>query len=325
MLVLHLPVLREVELALVWTVHTLFEYAQFPLLENQFVPSIHKYYFRQDPICIHVWGSRILSLRAIVPLFFQIWSWSDNCLTVGYICAFVTSSWRVSPYLLKLTVHLKTNFLFCVTSMQQARTRFSLLKVQWWSQRIPGVLVVNLSIWVLRSRQGCWLSWHSSPGRKKLLPQSLQPMFFLKVPRPLTRDFSAILPCLAYSWYKFHEDPDCADISPWSSNWSRLDCSHLVMVWSISIRWESIITVNSWTLLLSDSASSSCFWISDLTSARICSFFFFQGESWFACFPGRDLISVFETKLNLVRTRVSPYLFVWKKDWAGDKLSSWEW
>ena len=40
MLVLDLPILREVELVLVWTVHTLFEYAQFPLLENQFVSSI---------------------------------------------------------------------------------------------------------------------------------------------------------------------------------------------------------------------------------------------------------------------------------------------
>ena len=37
-----------------------------------------------------------------------------------------------------------------VINLQQARTCFSLLKVQWWSQRIPGVLVVNLSIWVLR-------------------------------------------------------------------------------------------------------------------------------------------------------------------------------
>ena len=41
MLVLDLPILREVELFLVWTGHTLFEYAQFPLLENQYVSSIH--------------------------------------------------------------------------------------------------------------------------------------------------------------------------------------------------------------------------------------------------------------------------------------------
>ena len=40
-----MPILREVELVLVWTVHTLFEYAQVPLLENQFVSSIHKHFF----------------------------------------------------------------------------------------------------------------------------------------------------------------------------------------------------------------------------------------------------------------------------------------
>ena len=117
-LVLDLPILREVELVLVWIVHTLFEYAQFPLLENQFVFPIHKYYFRKDPLCIHVSGSRILLLRAIVPLSFQ-------------------------------------------------------------------------------------------------------------------------------------SDPD---------------------LWSIPIRWESTIPVHSWILLLSESAWSSCFWISDLTSARLCSF-----------------------------------------------------
>ena len=69
-LVLDLPILREVELVLVWTVHTLFEYAPFPVLENQFVSSIHKYSFRQDPLCIHVSGSRILLLRAIVLFLF---------------------------------------------------------------------------------------------------------------------------------------------------------------------------------------------------------------------------------------------------------------
>ena len=71
MLVLDLPILREVELILVRTVHTLFEYAQFPLLENHFVSSVHTYYFRQDPLSIHVSGSPILLLRAIVPLSFQ--------------------------------------------------------------------------------------------------------------------------------------------------------------------------------------------------------------------------------------------------------------
>ena len=70
MLVLDLPILREVELVLVWTVHTLFEYAQFPLPENQLVSSIHKYSFRQDPLSIHVSRSRILLLRAIVLYLF---------------------------------------------------------------------------------------------------------------------------------------------------------------------------------------------------------------------------------------------------------------
>ena len=100
----------KAKLVLVWTCQTLFEYAQFPLLENQCVWPIHKYYFRQDPLCIQVSGSRILLLRAFVPLSFKQWSWSDSCLTC-----------------------------------------FALLKkVQWWCQRIPGVHVVNLSIWVLR-------------------------------------------------------------------------------------------------------------------------------------------------------------------------------
>ena len=82
-LVLDLPILRDVELVLVWTVHTLFEYAQFSLLENQFVFSIHKYYFRQYSLCIHVPGSRILLLRAIILFLFPKWSWSDSCLTFG--------------------------------------------------------------------------------------------------------------------------------------------------------------------------------------------------------------------------------------------------
>ena len=45
-----------------------------------------------------------------------------------------------------------------------------------------------------RCHQGFRLSGHSSPGRMKLLRGSLQSVFFLKVPRPLTRDFSACLP-----------------------------------------------------------------------------------------------------------------------------------
>ena len=67
MLVVVVPILCEVELVLVWTVHTLQEYAQFPYVETQFVCSIHEFYFRQDQLCIYVSGFRILLLRAIVP------------------------------------------------------------------------------------------------------------------------------------------------------------------------------------------------------------------------------------------------------------------
>ena len=66
MLVLDQPLLREEELVLVW--NALFEYAQFPLLENQLISSIHKHYFWQDPLCNHVSRSRILFLRVGVPL-----------------------------------------------------------------------------------------------------------------------------------------------------------------------------------------------------------------------------------------------------------------
>ena len=105
----------------------------------------------------------------------------------------------------------------------------------------------------------------------------------------------------------------CSDSSSWSSNWSRLDWSHPAKVWSISVRWESIIPINSWILLLSHSAWSLCFWISDLTSARICSFLSFKENPDSLVFQVAFWFSVFETNLNLVRTRVSPYLYVWKK------------
>ena len=122
----------------------------------------------QDPLCTHVAGSRFLLLRAIVLPHFPKWSWTDCCLTLRQIFAFVTSSWRVSCTCWNwLTAPWNKLSLLRVTNLQQARTCFSLLKVQWWSQRFPGVLVVNLSIWVLsrHCRQGCRLSWHSGPGR----------------------------------------------------------------------------------------------------------------------------------------------------------------
>ena len=56
--VLDLPVIREVDLVLVWTVHTLREHAQFRILEIQFVHSVYECYFRQDPLCTRVSGFR---------------------------------------------------------------------------------------------------------------------------------------------------------------------------------------------------------------------------------------------------------------------------
>ena len=52
--------------------------------------------------------------------------------------------------------------------------------------------------------------------------------------------------------------------------WSRRSCSSPARAWLISYRWNSIIPFNSWTFLLSESAGNSCFWISVVTSARIC-------------------------------------------------------
>ena len=98
--------------------------------------------------------------------------------------------------MLKLTVHVETSFLF--VSDKLATGSHLLLAPE-------GTVVKPANSWCARRqsqhlgtsrrcRQGCKLSWHSSPGRTKLLPQSLQSIFFLQVPRPLTRDFSAILP-----------------------------------------------------------------------------------------------------------------------------------
>ena len=249
----------------------------------------------------------------VFPKMILVWQLSNSRLDLR----FVTSSLRVSPYLLKLTVRLETNLLF--VSDKPATGSHLLLAPE-------GTVVRPANSWCARRqsqhlgasrrcRQGSRLSGHSSPGRMKLLPQSLQSIFFLKVPRPLTRDFSCKSSMSRIFLIQVSRRARfCSDISSWGSNWSRLDCSHPVIVWSISIRWESkIIPVNSWILLLFRIGLK--FVLLDLRSdfSKNLLFFVFQGESWFARLPGRDLISVFETNLNLVRTRVSPYLFVWKR------------
>ena len=91
----------------------------------------------------------------------------------------------------KLTVHVETNFLF--VSDEPATGSHLLLAPE-------GTVVKPANSWCARRQsqhlgtsrrchQGWRLSWHSSPGRMKLLRGSLQSIFFLKVPRPLPRDF----------------------------------------------------------------------------------------------------------------------------------------
>ena len=91
MLVLDLPILREVELVLDWTVHNMFKYAQFPLLENQFVSSTQKYYFRQA-LCVHVSGSRVLSclLLSSVSLCLRVMLCVRRCVV---LCTWCVSMW----------------------------------------------------------------------------------------------------------------------------------------------------------------------------------------------------------------------------------------
>ena len=81
-----------------------------------------------------------------------------------------------------------------------------------------------------------------------------------------------------------------SDNCSWRSCWFRRSCSSPARAWSFSLRWDFIIPLTSWILLLSESVWNSCSWISALESARICSFcrskkspdcFVFHFETWF--------------------------------------------
>ena len=148
-----------------------------------------------------------------------------------------------------------------------------------------------------------------------MVSSDFRSIFFSKIHRFVTLELSSILPSHEDLWYELHRF--CSD---GSSDWSRLDCSHPVIAWSISIRWESIIPFNSWILLPSDSAWISCFWISDLTSARICSL-----RILIRSFSRSRLDFRFFDKSELGSYTGLPYLYVWKEDWVGNKLSSREW
>ena len=116
----------------------------------------------------------------------------------------------------------------------------------------------------------------------------------------------------------------CSDLSSWRNNWSLLDCSHREIVWSTSSRWESIIPSNSWILLLSESAWSACFWISDLASARICSWRL--SKRILICLFSRSRLDFrIRDKFELGSYTGLPVLVCARKDLAGNKLSSREW
>ena len=109
----------------------------------------------------------------------------------------------------------------------------------------------------------------------------------------------------------------CSESCSWSRRRSRRSCSSLAILWSISLCWDPIIPFN----LQSESAWTSCFWISVLTSPRICC----------SCQSRRILILSFSIAWldfrfwhELSSKTGLPVLVCAKYDWAGNKLSSWE-
>ena len=127
---------------------------QFPLLENQFVSSIHKQFTKNFSArcalysCLRISDFASASNCSLVlPQMILIWQSSNSWLDLRFLWHPVTG---FPVHAQKWLCTLKQAFPLWVINLQQARTCFSLMKVQWWSQRIPGVHVVNLSIWVLR-------------------------------------------------------------------------------------------------------------------------------------------------------------------------------
>ena len=111
----------------------------------------------------------------------------------------------------------------------------------------------------------------------------------------------------------------CSDNYSWRSSWSRRSCSSPARVWSISFRRDSIIPFNSWILLLWESAWNSCFWISTLKSAKICSFLFFKENPDVFLFIFRDLVFLCTNLADLFVPECT------KNDWTNNKLPSHEW
>ena len=182
MLVLDLPILREVELVLVWTVHALFEYAQFPLLENQFVSSIHKKFWARSALysCLRIsdFASEINCSFSLSKMILN-WQLSNSSLDLRFLWHPVTG---FSILAKKWLCTLKQAFSFA--SDKPATGSHLLLAPE-------GTVVKPANSWCARRQsqhlgtsrrchQGCRLSWHSSPGRMMLHRGSLQKNWLLE-------------------------------------------------------------------------------------------------------------------------------------------------
>ena len=85
----------------------------------------------------------------------------------------------------------------------------------------------------------------------------------------------------------------CSDNCSWRNCWTRRSCSSHARVWSISLRWDSIIPFNSWTLTSPIRLGLKFVFLNfGSKNQREFALFVFQGESWLFRFPFRDLVFV---------------------------------
>ena len=125
-------------------------------------------------------------------------------------------------------------------------------------------------------------------------------------------------------WWASRNSEFCCNNRSWRSCWSRRWSSSAWAQWSSSC-WDSIISHNFRTLLLSQSAWNSCFFISAWHSARICSFrlsnrVLICAFATFSSWPlGLTCRAVRSPTDRPVRSDTDD------DDWPTDKPSRWEW
>ena len=115
-----------------------------------------------------------------------------------------------------------------------------------------------------------------------------------------------------------------SDSSSWSCNWSRLDCSLPAIEWSISIRWESIIPVNSWYFFYQTRLEVRASGSQKLLQQEFAPFVFSR-RILTGSFSRSRLDLRFWDKFEFGSYTGLPELVRVRKDWAGNKLSAWEW